>query len=120
MKFTLVPGRWYACEIIGDEFGEDKCSYSPVRVEELVPGKGGNRTFELRFHHSNYPEGVQSKQYRLQTIERGASFLLAKCLDHTPPRFLQIYDIDADWIMRHFPGVSPERHDVQQWLDRHG
>ena len=50
MRFTLERGKWYACEFIGDEFGADKCSYSPIKVKEVIPGKTGKGVFELHFH----------------------------------------------------------------------
>ena len=117
MRFTLREGRWYACELIGDEFGDDLCSYSPVKVYSVTPHGSGKRTFTLAFYHANYPQGVRDKEYTMKTIERGKRFMLARSLEHDPPRILQIYDIDAQWLHRHF-GVRPD-HAVQQWLDRH-
>lgn len=59
-RFTLQRGRWYACELIGDEFGEDKCSYSPIKVFAVEPQKSGNRKFGLKFYHASYPAGVRT------------------------------------------------------------
>ena len=120
MRFTLKTDRWYACELIGDEFADtsDKCSYSPIKVLRITPLHSGSRTFRLHFYHANYPEGVRDNQYTLQTVERGETFILAKSLDHDPPRYLQIYDIDRDWMERHFPEF-PVEGDVQDYLDRH-
>ena len=117
MRFTLEIRRWYACEFIGDEFSADKCSYSPIMVDKLETLGDGSRTFVLSFYHANYPEGVRGKVYRLQTLERGQTYLLARSLDHDPRRVLQIYDIDAAWLERHFPGMEPVRGDVQAWLE---
>ncbi len=117
-RFTLQPGQWYACELIGDEFDEDKCSYSPIKVLKVEPGKTGNRTFALHFYHANYPEGVRDKVYQLQTIEWGRSLLLARSLEHDPPRFLQVYEISVEWVTRHFRGADPDSQDIQGWLDR--
>jgi hypothetical protein len=117
-RFTLEPRRWYACELIGDEFTEDKCSYSPIKVHQVKPAKTGNRTFALEFYHANYPEGVRDKVYQLQTIERGRSLLLAKSLEHNPPRFLQIYEITAEWVSRHFRDTHPDPQDIQGWLNK--
>jgi hypothetical protein len=51
-RFTLERGKWYACELIGDDFTEahssDLCSYSPIKVEGVFPLRSGDRTF--RFH----------------------------------------------------------------------
>ena len=118
-RFTLQTQRWYACEIIGDEFEEDKCSYSPIRIDRVEPLKRGKGVFRLSFYHGNYPEGVRSKAYTLQTIKRERSFMLVLSVDHKPTRFLQIYAIDWPWVSRHFPGVAVEMADVQEWLGRH-
>ena len=119
MRFTLQPGKWYACEFVGDEFDEDKCSYSPIKIYEITPLNKGDRTYKLNFYHANYLEGVQEKEYSLRTIERGRTFLLAKAFEYSPSRYLQIYDIDTDWVRRHFPEKSPEE-DIQEWLERDG
>ena len=116
-RFTLQPGKWYACEIIGDEFSEDCCSYSPLRIDHIRPLKKGDQTFSLHFYHANYPEGVRDKQYILRTIEHGYKYILAKSVDHNPSRIFQIYDIDPAWVERHFPNMSVDREDVQAWLD---
>jgi hypothetical protein len=50
-------------------------------------------------------------------IERGERYLLLKSLDHNPTRFLQIYGINSEWITKHFPGLDPDRDDVQTWLN---
>ena len=75
-RFTLVHDCWYACEFIGDEFddahGEDRCSYSPIKVLCCEPLADGTRCMRLEFFHANYPAGVQDKVYTRQTIERGA------------------------------------------------
>ena len=117
-RFTIQPGRWYACELIGDEFDEDKCSYSPIKVHSIKPENNGDRTFLLNFYHAKYPEGVRDKTYKLRTIERGRSLILAKSLEHTPPRFLLIYDITGEWMARHFPGYDPSRTNIQEWLEK--
>jgi hypothetical protein len=116
--FTLIPGRWYACELSGDEFEDDMCSYSPIKIRRIEPLKHGNRTLRLDFYHANYPEGVREKSYTLQTIERGERFLLARSVEHNPVRILQIYEINHEWIIRHFPKLVPDRKNIQTWLDR--
>jgi len=118
MRFTLRSGEWYACEFIGDEYDQDKCSYSPIKIQQIEPCKTGKREVVLSFYHANYPEGVRDKKYRLQTIERGETFLLAKSLDHSPSRLLQIYKISSDWISNHFGINCPNDIDVNNWLER--
>jgi hypothetical protein len=118
MRFTLETDRWYACEIIGDEFTDDKCSYSTIRVDRIKPLKQGNGTFRLDFYHANYPEGVRNKSYLLRTLYRGDTLLIAQSLEHTPIRLLQIYDIDESWIRRHFPEAKLDDQNVQDWLTK--
>lgn len=118
-RFTLLPGHWYAAELIGDEFGpEQDCrSYSPIRVDRFEPMTG--RKISLMFYHANYPEGVRDKTYILTTIQRGQHFLLARCLDSKPDRLLLIYAITGTWVKEHFnssfdaPGDS-----IGRWLER--
>lgn len=119
--FPLIPGRWYACEFIGDDFknSEDRCSYSPIRIDSVEPPDTEDGVFLLRFYHANYPEGVRDKVYKLKVLERGDSFMIAESLDDRPLRILQIYDIDSAWISRHFPEVEVSIDDVQEWLNRH-
>ena len=119
MRFTLHPERWYACELIGDEFDEDICSYSPIKILSLDTSAPGSRTLRLEFYHANYPEGVRDKVYNLRTIERCENFMLVKSLDHSPIRIMQIYEINYDWITRHFPKLRPDRNSLQAWLDQH-
>ena len=117
MRFTLEPGTWYACEIIGDEFEKDKCSYSPIKIYRVTPKNDGSRTFTLEFYHANYPSGVRDKAYKLRTIERGRTFMLAKSIDGSG-RILQIYDIDSDWIWRHLNVSVQSNRCTQDWLDK--
>jgi hypothetical protein len=116
-RFTLVKNQWYACEIIGDEFVEDKCSYSPIRVDQIKPLGNGNREFLLRFYHANYPEGIRNKEYRLRSIERAATFLIAESVEHTQKRIFQIYDIDNRWMERHFKDIQLRGTDCKDWLN---
>lgn len=118
MGFLLEAGTWYACEIIGDEFEEDRCSYSPIKVKAITPLKTGRGRFRLDFYHANYPEGVRDKEYDLVMVERGGRFLLARSGSHAPARLLQIYDIDWQWMRRHCPRIGDEAEDIQQWLSR--
>lgn len=121
-RFTLNVGKWYACEIIGDfldsAHSEDRCSYTPIKILGIESLGKGSREFLIRFYHVNYPEGVQGKEYRIQTIERGQSFILANSLDHDLVRFRQIYDITAEWVRSHFPQKDSEIRDIYGWLER--
>lgn len=102
MRFTLEPRRWYACQLIGDEFIGQPHRYSPIRVESVTPRKTGSRTLDLAFYHANYPEGVRYKTYTLQTLERGKLYLLARSTTHETVRIMLIHSIDWDWLEAHF------------------
>ena len=72
----------------------------------------------LDFFHANYPQGVQSKSYHLQVLERQTSFLLARRQGQSPTRLLLIYDPTWAWLETHFalepdePGV-----DLQKFME---
>jgi hypothetical protein len=119
MRCTLMPGRWYAMEMIGDAFGTGLRHDSPIQVEAIRPTRTGQRVFALQLYHANYPAGVRTTRYTLHTLARGERFLLAKSMHHTPPRFLMIYDITGEWLREHV-GVGPSAEwDVDAWLNRH-
>lgn len=113
-RFDLKPGRWYAAEFLGEEFGSEIRSYSPIRVDEVKP-KGGRR-FSLAFYHANYPEGVRDKVYELETIERNATFILARSREHSPVRLMLIYSVNSAWLRQHFGAAVSGSDDVQAWL----
>ena len=115
-RFALEKHRWYAAEIIGEEFGAEIRSYSPIRVDGITP-KGG-REFELQFYHANYPEGVRDKVYELQTLERNKNFILARSSSHNPVRWFVIYSITLEWLHKHFGVVAREGLDVKTWLEQ--
>tara|TARA_R110002111_G_scaffold100976_6_gene156460 strand:- start:19502 stop:19675 length:174 start_codon:yes stop_codon:yes gene_type:complete len=45
MRLQIKERFWYACEFIGDEFDEDCCSYSPMRVDGIKPLKSVQDAF---------------------------------------------------------------------------
>ena len=115
-RFSLKPQFWYAAELIGKEFGPEIRSYSPLRVDRIIPR--GRRRFSLSFYHAYYPEGVREKVYELETLERNEHFILARSSSHEPPRLILIHGITSDWLARHFGVSIPEHLDVQTWLAR--
>lgn len=120
LRFTLQPGRWYAAELLGEEFGDRIRSYSPIRVLAVTPLRNGSRQFVLAFYHANYPEGVRNKEYTLAAIEHSRTFLFARSLEHDPARLLLIYDISSDWLQTHFrTAQSQGLSDLQGWLCAH-
>ncbi|MFP4154800.1 MAG: hypothetical protein ACLFSG_03800 [Halothiobacillaceae bacterium] len=115
-RFTLEKGRWYAAEIISEFFGNHVRSYTPIRVHDVQPQ--GGRCYALDFYHANYPQGVQSKRYTLQTVERNRFFILARSTHHEPTRWLLIYDINASWLRKHFGIEIDDDRNVADWLSR--
>jgi len=115
-KFTLEPRRWYASELIGEEFGSEIRSCSPIRVDQVTP-KGGRR-FSLAFYHASYPAGVRAKVYDLQTLERNSRFMLVRSASHRPVRLMLIHTITSGWLRLNFGVAIPETDDVQTWLAR--
>ncbi len=121
-RFTLLPGGWYAAEILGDEFSAaaEFRGHSAIRVDSVAPAQSGQRHFELAFYHANYPEGVRDKVYTLQTLERGEHFILVRSVDHTPARLLLIYDMTWPWLGLHFGIQQPsDSDDIGRWLTNH-
>ena len=118
MSYRLKKGEWYAAEFLEDGLIRFGHRYSPIRVETITPLKTGNRIFELQFLHANYPEGVQDKRYRLQTLHAGEEYILTRSVDHDPTRFVLIYDIDAAWLSERFNIEISSRDDPANWLDK--
>lgn len=115
-RLSLEPGHWYAMELLGEEFGDDIRSYSPIRVEEITP-RGGRR-FSLAFYHANFSDGVRGKVYELKTLERSKTFILARSLSHSPTRLMLIHTVTREWLKEHFGITVEESEDLQAWLAR--
>ncbi len=113
-RMSLEPGYWYAMELLGEEFGDEIRSYSPIRVEEITAH--GGRRFSLAFYHANYPEGVRSKAYELETLERNRAFILARSASHRPIRLLLIHTVTRAWLKEHFGISVADSEDIQAWL----
>lgn len=103
-------------ELLGEEFGSEIRSYSPIRVDKITPH--GGRKFSLAFYHANYPEGVRDKVYDLETLERNQTFISARSVSHNPVRLMLVYAITGEWLREHFGIVISESEDPQAWLTR--
>ena len=117
MRYRLRESAWYAAEFLGDGLIRSGHRYSPIRVDNIMPLKTGNRIFELEFLHANYPAGVQDKTYRLQTLHAGDEYILTRGVDGGPTRFLLIYDIDAEWMSQHFQIKLKRNESAADWLN---
>lgn len=96
-QFSLDLGVWYAAEFLGDEFAGRR-HYSPIRVDGLELLKTGRGELRLAFWHQNYPEGVQDKVYKLRVLERAATYILVRSLEHDPARILHITTLTWRWL----------------------
>lgn len=119
MRFNLEPNKWYAAEIIGEEFEKTIRSYSPIKVRRIMPEGKGGRCFCLKFYHANYPEGVREKLYRLKTIERNKEFILVVSTEHNPRRYLLIHPINVDWLKNTYRVDVESGMSAEDWLDRY-
>jgi len=113
-RLLLELRRWYAAELIGEEFGSEIRSYSAIRVDAVRPS--GDGRLSLAFYHANYPQGVRDKVYELETIERTATFILARSREHSPSRLMLIYPVTSAWLREHFGATVADDEDAQAWL----
>jgi hypothetical protein len=116
-RFTLKERKWYAADFIADDVPgsmEGGYGYSPIFIVKLRKKKTGSSIFGLEFFHANYPQGVNSKAYELQTIHRGKSYILTKTTTHDPVRFMCVHNISEKWARKHF--TFDKRKNVDEWL----
>ena len=99
-RFTLEPRKWYAMELLDSEFGSEIRRCSPIRVDALELEGNGSRLFHLSFFHAAYPEGVQTKIYTIQTIQRSEHFLLGRVVD--TGRLVLLLELSDKWLKQHF------------------
>ena len=111
MRFSLLPGRYYAMELFSPEFGEQVRHASPIRVYELTAAGGGDRRFELSFHHEAYPQGVRDKLYTVETIERIEHYLFGRVVG--TDRLVLFTNLNMEWLHRHFDDRA-----VKEFLER--
>ena len=118
-QFILENNKWYACTLISESFTfeVDRCTYSPIRILAIESSPEHKDIFTLTFYHANYPEGVRTKVYELQTLERGQSLLFARCLGYEQARFMMIYNLTKKWLLYHFPMLTIDQDDIQEWLE---
>jgi hypothetical protein len=118
MRITLEPRKWYAAEILSEEFAESIRSYTPIRINELTLHGGGKRIFTMGFYHANYPSGARDKIYRLKTLERNSQFIFAVSTEHNPRRTLLIHPISTEWLIKNFQANLQSGQTAEDWLER--
>ena len=103
-KFMLENRKWYALQFLDLEHFSfsNKARFSPIRIDKIKPLKTGKSIFILSFYHMNYPEGVNEKKYKLQTLIHNKNFIIAKQINSDAlkenNKILYIHDIDLKWI----------------------
>ncbi|MFA3793190.1 hypothetical protein AB6T38_18935 [Aliiglaciecola sp. SL4] len=117
MRITLEPGKWYAAEILSEEFSDSIRSYTPIKIRNLTSHGGGKRIFTLEFYHANYPSGVREKIYELRTLERNRNFILAVSTENKPKRTFLIHSISIEWLNRHFQANVERGQTAEDWLE---
>ena len=118
MRFTLEPRKWYAAEILSEEFSDSIRSFTPIKVNDLTFHGGGKRMFTMEFYHANYPSGVRDKIYQLKTLERNREFILAVSTEHNPKRTLLIYPISTEWLNKNCLANVEAGETAEGWLER--
>lgn len=112
--FSLHPGRWYAVELIDDEFeSDDPRRFSPVYIYRVRPLRTGARLLRVRFWHENYHEGAQGREGDWKILERTPGLLLARIQDY-PVQLAHIRELSWKWLgdrFRIYP--KPGEIDVQ-------
>lgn len=112
---TLQPRRWYAMDYYFPKDG--KRHASPIWVTAVTPKRSGAGELALRFHHANYPEGVQDKKYDLKILRRTEGLILAaRIYGSQPDSFVIITEITVEWVRLNWPHYEPKR-DLQSWCD---
>lgn len=115
-RLRLQPGRWYAAQFLGAEYGPDDAhAFSPIRVESTRTLRTDKREWELTFHHENYPAGEQRKIYPLRMVVHEPSFLVGvRVVSDWHDRYLLITELSWGWLRTHF-GITEQHTDVQDW-----
>jgi hypothetical protein len=103
-RLTLEPGGWYGWTMWPGYGGNPY--HSPIRVNRVTPLHTTKRKLELDFFNMGYAAGVQMMTYRLVTLRREQSYLLAAQEDSD--RSVAIVELDPFWIMTHLPELTPK------------
>lgn len=102
-RFTLDAGAWYA----GLKFGRSSVGqqelHSPIRVLQVFPHGSGNQLLTVHCFQGNDFEGDGNREYRLQTIERSESGLLARVMGNPEAGYIHLSELSQSWMEYHFP-----------------
>lgn len=105
-KMKLVPGLWYAWQMIPGYTGERNVPYcSPIFVQGVTPAKSGKRILRLDFVNVFYAEGVQGFSLDLQVLKHADNFMVADLLygEGGPDRVAVISYMEFGWLQRFCP-----------------
>jgi hypothetical protein len=102
-RLTLERGAWYGWTMWPGYGGNPY--HSPIRVNAVTPLHTSKRLFDLYFFNMGYAAGVQMMTYRLVTLRRKQSYMLAA--QEGSDRSVAIVELDPFWIMTHLPALTP-------------
>lgn len=97
-RLTLSPRTFYGWTMYPGYF--DTPYLSPIEVRHIRPL--GQRRFDLGFLNVLYAAGVQAMEYRLRTLRREESFMIAECVEGDRPsgRVVVIEPFSPSWCVR--------------------
>jgi hypothetical protein len=105
-KLTLVPGIWYAWQMVPGYFGTRNIPYcSPIFVQGVTPAKTGKSILRLDFINVGYAEGVQDFSLDLRVLKHAENYLVADLLygEGGPDRVAIISAMEFGWLERFCP-----------------
>lgn len=97
----------------------DRPYRSPITVHEIRPL--GLRRFDLQFLNIFYAAGVQNMRYRLRTLRRERTYLVAEQIDELDgklsDRVVMIERLTRDWVIHAAPQCTGL---LDRLFDAHG
>lgn len=105
-RFTLKTGVWYAGLSFGRSSMGQQELHSPIRVLQVCPQGSGNQLLTVHCFLGNDPDGDGNREYRLQTIERSESGLLARVLCDPEAGYIHLSELSQAWMEYHFPQLD--------------
>lgn len=102
-RFTLEAGVWFAALKFGRLIVGKQEFPSPIRVLQVTPLGSGNQLLSVHCFQGNDPGGDGNRQYRLQTIERSETGLLARVMGDSDAGYIHLTELSQSWMEYHFP-----------------
>lgn len=119
MPFTIIPGLWYAWQMLPGYVGEFCVPYhSPIRVNAVIPAKTGKGLLKLDFWNAGYAEGVQNFTSDLRVLFRGEAYLVARIMPEASDRCAVVSRMEFGWLDQYFPHLMASRSEQGEGQDR--